>query len=191
MWLDWFAPSVLPVLWVAVGTVGMYLAILAMARLAGVRSFAEMSTFDIVVTIALGSLLAGVVATEDPPLLQGLAAAATLYALQLGVSGARKRFRRVEAMVDNAPILLMGAGGELLHANMAIARVTEDDLRSHLRRANVADPADVQAVVMEGTGQISVLHGAKGLDRDAWILKGVRDRTTPEQARRAPRGRPA
>ncbi len=175
MSLDWFAPGLLPVLWVVLSTGGMYLAVVILARASGVRSFAELSTFDIAVTIAIGSLLATTVASENPPLLQGLTAIATLYAIQLGVSRLRSRRRVVAKALNNPPILLMDANGELRRENMRIARVTEDDLRTHLRQANVIDPANVQAVVMEGTGAISVLHGHdRKLAGNDWILENVR-----------------
>jgi uncharacterized membrane protein YcaP (DUF421 family) len=178
MWLDWFAPALTPLPWVILSTLAFYITLVVFARWSGVRSFAEMSTFDIAVTIAVGSLVAATVVSEDPPLIHGLVAVAGLYGLQLFVSRLRVRYRFVEAATDNAPILLMGAGGELKHANMRVARVTEDDVRGHLRQANVTDLSTVQAMVMEGTGHINVLHGGPGpLPRDSWLLKGVRDYT--------------
>ena len=116
------------------------------------------------------------VVADDPPLLRGMVALASLYAIQLAVSKLRHRLRPVERTVDNRPILLMRAGGEMLEANMRVARVTADDLRSVLRKANVLDPADVHAVVMEGTGEVHVLHGTDGrADVHPWLLEGVRD----------------
>ena len=154
----------------------MYATVLLFARLAGVRSFAEMSNFDIAITIAIGSTVATTVVADDPPLLRGMVALASLYAIQLAVSKLRHRLRPVERTVDNRPILLMRAGGEMLEANMRVARVTADDLRSVLRKANVLDPADVHAVVMEGTGEVHVLHGTDGrADVHPWLLEGVRD----------------
>lgn len=177
MWTDWFLPDTLLVLaWVVLGTLGMYLTILLMARWSGVRSFAELSTFDVAVTIANGSLLASTIVSKNPALLQGMTAVLTLFAIQLGVSRYRSRLPWLRRATDNAPILLMGPGGEMLPRNMSIARVTEDDLRTHLRMANVIDRATVQAVVMEGTGRIHVLSGHGDTDiRDSWILEGVRD----------------
>jgi uncharacterized membrane protein YcaP (DUF421 family) len=64
----------------------------------------------------------------------------------------------------------------MLPDNMRVARITEDDLRCQLRKANVIDPARVEAVVMEGTGTVHVLHGHdEPPARDAWILQNVRD----------------
>lgn len=175
---SWLVSHPSNLVWVVVSTIGLYAVIVAAARLSGVRSFAEMSAFDIVVTIALGSLLATVVVSKNPPLLQGVVAVATLYVMQLVVSRLRSRFAAIEAVADNRPILLMGAGGEIKHANLRVARVTEDDLRCHLRRANISDTSHVCAMVMEGTGNINVLHGDHHDLGDApWILRGVRDYT--------------
>jgi uncharacterized membrane protein YcaP (DUF421 family) len=176
--MEWFVPTLAPVVWVIIATVIMYIAVLLLARWSGVRSFAELSVFDIPVTIAIGSLLASTVVSKDPPILEGLAALTTLYMLQLVVSRARAHLRRVDAATDNPPILLMGAEGTIKHENLRIARVTEDDLRAHLRAANVIDPKYVQAVVMEGTGVINVLHHHDGgVPDNSWILRDVRDRS--------------
>ena len=173
---DWLFSGTTPLLWVGLCTVVLYCLIILFARLSGVRSFAEMSTFDIAVTIALGSLLASVVVSKNPPLAQGAMAVITLYALQLGVSWLRCRYRAFEAVADNAPILLMGPGGDIKHENLRVARVTEDDLRCHLRRVNVSDRRHVRAMIMEGTGNINVLHGDHhDASDDPWILQGVRD----------------
>ena len=177
MWIDWFtAPGLTPLLWVVLGTLGMYGTTLVLARWSGVRSFAQMSTFDIAVTIAVGSMIATTVASKDPPLLQGMVALATLYGLQLLVSRLRGRFSGIAKATDNTPILLMGPGGIVKEENMRVARVTEDDLRTHLRKANVHDRRAIRAVVIEGTGNINVLHGSSDDTAvDEWILQDVRD----------------
>lgn len=177
MWIEWFTPvSLAPILLVIVSTLGMYLAVLLFARWSGVRSFAQLSTFDIAVTIAYGSLIANAAASKDPSLAQAVVAIAVLFSIQLLVSRLRHRYRLFQRSTDNAPILLMGANGHMKPDNMQTARITEDDLRTHLRRANVVDLASVQAVVMEGTGEIHVLHGhSQQIDKDGWILRGVRD----------------
>jgi uncharacterized membrane protein YcaP (DUF421 family) len=49
-------------------------------------------------------------------------------------------------------------GTEILHDNMKSAKVTHNDLRAKLREANVTQLLQVKAVVLETTGDISVLH---------------------------------
>ena len=160
---------------VAVTALAMYAVVLACARLAGVRSFAEMSTFDIAITIAIGSTIATTVVADSPALSRGIAGIVALYALQLAVSALRGRFRAAEKVLDNRPILVMGPSGRLLPSNMAVARITEDDLRASLRSANVHDLTQVKAVIMEGTGDIHVLRSDGDRPVDAWLLQGVRD----------------
>lgn len=161
---------------VVVAVVAMYAVLLALARWAGVRSFAEMSTFDVAVVIAIGSTIATTVVGEHPPVLRGVVTLTCLYVLQLSVSWLRRRFGVMQRIVDNQPILLMGPGGQLLHRNMSVARVTEDDLRSKLRKANVHDLREVRAVIMEGTGDVNVLFGGCTSDRiDPWLIHGVRN----------------
>lgn len=173
---EWFTSTPAPMIGVVLSSAGMYVTILVLARWSGVRSFAQMSAFDVAVTIAIGSLLATSVVSNNPPLLHGITAAATLYGLQLVVSRLRRRNETTRRILDNEPILLMGPGGQLLHENMQVARVTEDDLRCQLRKANVIDPTEVQAVIMEGTGTVHVLRGhGHPPDANAWILRNVRD----------------
>lgn len=171
-----FAIEVQTVATVLLSALVMYATIMVFARMAGVRSFAQMSTFDIAITIAIGSTVGATMVVDKPMLLQGVFSVATLYALHLGVSKLRHRFRAVEQSVDNRPILLMSAGGRMLTRNMQVARVTTEDLRSKLRQANVQRLSTVRAVVMEGTGEVHVLHGDTADEApDPWLLEGVRN----------------
>jgi len=52
------------------------------------------------------------------------------------------------------------------------SRVTEDDVRAKLREANVFNYHEVEAVVLETTGDVSVLHGGSNFDND--LLADVR-----------------
>ena len=77
-------------------------------------------------------------------------------------------------VVDNNPLLLM-AGSEVISENLDRARMTEEDLKSKLRMAGVTHPDQVLAVVMEATGDVSVLKASddngRGLDLD--LFSGV------------------
>lgn len=74
--------------------------------------------------------------------------------------------------MDNSPLLLMD-GGTILEENLRKARVTEGDLRSKLREANVTSLSQVKAVVFETTGNISVLHKDDDQQLNLWLMKDV------------------
>lgn len=159
---------------VVLTSVGIYLALMILTRLAGLRSFSKMSSFDFTITVAIGSLIATVVLSKDPPLVQGGFALAVLFAIQFSVSFLRSRSVSFAHIVDNDPLLLM-AGDTVLHDNLRAARVTVNDLRAKLREANVIHPDEIRAVVMETTGDISVLHARpEGADLALGLLEEVR-----------------
>lgn len=152
LWAPWRAIGL-----VIVSTVAVWVSLVAFTRVAGLRSFSKMSGFDFAVTVAIGSLLATVLLTEDPPLVQGVVGLATLFAVQMGAAHARRRFSTVRGLVDNEPVLLM-RGTEILEGNLSRAGVTRADLFGKLREANVTRLEQVRAVVLETTGDVSVLH---------------------------------
>lgn len=174
--MDWaWITTTFPAAWMVVlKAIGIYAALVLLTRMAGLRSFSKMSSFDFAITVAFGSILAGTMLAENPPLLQSVVGLAVLFALQSVVSRLRTRFGAVAGVVDNAPLLIM-AGPEILHENLQSAQMTEDDLYAKLREANVTRWEQVRAVVMESTGDVSVLH-AEPSDPplDAGLLHGVR-----------------
>lgn len=183
---EWIASSGTALLMVALSGLGIYLALLLLTRLAGLRSFSKMSSFDFAITVAMGSLLATTILAETPPLGQGLMGLVVLFGIQYAISKLRRHTRFMAAVVDNEPLLLM-AGSEVIHENLDRARMTDADLKSKLRQAGVAHPEQVLAVVMETTGDVSVLKqsdAGSGFDPDlfAGVRGGERLRTDPSAA---------
>ena len=141
-------------------------------RLAGLRAFSKMSSYDFAVTVAFGSVLAATVVSPSTGLTQGVLGMGALFAVQWLIGWARARWPILQRATDNDPILLM-RDGEVLSDNMARARVTLPELRAKLREANVMNRSEIRAVVLETTGDVSVLHGDR-LDGDL-LLDGVCD----------------
>lgn len=154
---DWLLAGWGDVAMVALSATVIFAVTITLARLNGLRSFAKMSAFDLVTTVAMGTVLASTLATQDPPLLQGAVSLLALFTLQHVVARLRGASSAFKAMVDNDPVLLM-RDGEFLRENMAGARVTEADMWGQIRAANVLSVRHVRAVVLETTGDISVLH---------------------------------
>lgn len=145
--------------------------IIVLVRLVGLRSFSKMTSFDFVATVAAGSLLA-TAATSDGwvAYMQALVALGALFGAQYLVARARKSFDSVDRIIQNEPLLLM-RDGVMIEAALVESRVARSDVIAKLREANALDFAQVRAVVLETTGDISVLHG-DGIDER--LLDGVR-----------------
>jgi uncharacterized membrane protein YcaP (DUF421 family) len=145
--------------------------VVLVVRMIGLRAFSKMTAFDFVATVAIGSLLAGAAqSTSWTAFLQAILAMASLLGVQYTTARLRKASGTFERIVQNRPVLLM-QDGQILRPALHVTRVAEDDLIAKLREANVLRMEDVRAVVLETTGDISVLHGAALQPR---LLSGVR-----------------
>lgn len=172
--LSWIFTSWSMVLIVILKTVGIYIALIAYTRMAGLRSFSKMSSFDFAITVAFGSVIASTILAKDPPLLQAMVGLGSLYAIQMIVSNLRGNSTIMSKLVDNEPLLLM-RGTDIIEENLKEAKVTHDDLRAKLREANVTQMHQIHAVVMEATGDIAVMHNEDPDHKlDDELLKSVR-----------------
>ncbi len=147
--------------------------IIITVRVIGLRAFSKMAAFDFAVTVAIGSLLA-MAATATDWIMFGerlLSMTALLFA-QFLIAKSRLNSRLFSKIVSNDPLILMRNGkfdDDALHR----ARVTRDDVIAKMREANALRFDDVAAVILETTGDISVLHGSNSVDDK--LLEPVRD----------------
>ena len=140
-------------------------------RVIGLRTFSKMTAFDFVATVATGSLLAGACqATTWPEFAQPTLAISALLGAQFVIAKLRQASDGFEEVVQNEPVILMREG-EIFDAALSETRVARADLIAKLREANALRFLDVRAVVLETTGDISVLHGDT-LEQE--ILEGAR-----------------
>ena len=150
--------------------------VIALTRIVGLRSFSKMTNFDFVITVASGTVLAGMGRATD---WQGFAQAAVvmfaLFAVQLVIAKVRKKSETFEETIQNDPVLLM-IDGRFCTEAMSKTRVSRSDIIAKLRESNTMSFDEVRAVVLETTGDISVMHGD---NLDPAILEGVDDVRDP------------
>ncbi|WBY16276.1 DUF421 domain-containing protein [Erythrobacteraceae bacterium WH01K] len=158
---------------VILSTVGLFWVVL-LVRIVGLRSFSKMTNFDFVMTVATGSLLAGAAqATGWEGFAQAMLAMATLFFVQLTMSRIRKNSDPFEQAIQNDAVLLM-KDGEFCEKALHDERVAKSDVMAKLREANVLEMGKVRAVVLETTGDVSVLHGDT---LEKTLIANVRDLT--------------
>jgi uncharacterized membrane protein YcaP (DUF421 family) len=155
-----FALAAMGIFWVVV-----------LIRLNGLRSLSKMTNFDFVMTIALGSLLATAAGADSWQVFgQSLVAQAALFFVQWGTAKLRRSSDAIETAMQNAPIFLM-RDGEFCEDALDETRVAKSDVIAKLREANALELAKVKAVILETTGDVSVLHGD---NLDERLIENVR-----------------
>ena len=171
----WINTSFSSVLMALVSTAGIYFSLILFTRMAGVRSFSKLSSFDFAITVAIGSLIASTILADSPSLLLAISALLALFVIQVIVAKLRRSSAFVRTLVNNKAILLM-KGEHMLEENMKKAKVSRSDLLAKLREANVLNFSQIQAVVMESTGDISVLHHEdEDFELDTRLLDDLED----------------
>ncbi|WP_026825070.1 MULTISPECIES: YetF domain-containing protein [Exiguobacterium] len=141
--------------------VGAYISIILMLRISGKRTLAKMNAFDFIVTVALGSILATTLTSQQTSLIAGLTAFGTLVALQYILAKLSKRYSTVNKMIKSEPTLLFYRG-DYLHEYLKRERILEMEVVQAIRASGT--PVDqVEAVVLETDGTFSVLKDSQYL----------------------------
>lgn len=156
MQVDFFFTGWRPVVRILLVGPPMYVALVAFMRLSGSRTIANVTVFDFVVTVAIGAAFGGSLTAEGVALVEAVTAFGLLIGLQYAVAWLQIRVPAVRRGVTNDPTLLYYRGRYLRDA-MRDQRMTEDELQSAVRKAEVGSMAEVDAVVLESTGDVSVV----------------------------------
>ncbi len=129
---------------------------IVLLRLAGKRTIATLTIFDFLSTVAMASVIAGTIIATSVALVEGLAAMTALVALQWAVAFAAARSDRFAGLITNTPRLLY-ANSRLLRENLLDERVSVGEVMAKIRAAGHPSTESVSAVVLETTGEISVI----------------------------------
>ena len=158
------------VLRVALTATAIYILVVAALRLIGARALAKMSAFDLIVSIALGSLVAAVPMSTSLTVADGITAIVTFLALQELTRFLQARYRTAHHLVRERPHLLVW-DGKLLEDRMKKLDTSADELRAAVRQAGLLSLDDAQAVVLENDGAWSVMR--RGDPPDLSALDGL------------------
>lgn len=163
------------------GTIA-YIAIIIMLRISGKRTLAKWNSFDFVVTIAFGSVLASILLSTSDQFGKGIVAFALLVLFQYVITWISVRSSVIQKLIKSEPSLLLYRG-EMQKDVMKKQRIVEGEILAALRASGISAIEDADAVILETDGSFSVI---KDIDHtSASALKDVRefDRTKLARAR--------
>ena len=172
-WETWLSIDWQQVMGISVSAVGFYIGLMLFTRLMGLRSFSKLSSHDFAMTVGIGSILASTVLSDTPSLLQGLCAVAALFLIQGIVSLIRRKIKPLKALIDNQAIILM-AHGEYFSDNLKEANLSKSDVQEVLRKNGIKAKTEVFAVIMETTGDMSVIKN-NDVTPDWSLFDDIRD----------------
>lgn len=133
-----------------------YIGLVAMLRVVGNRTLAQLNAFDFIITVALGSTLATVILNKNVPLADGLLALFLLILLQFIFTRLSVKSKLFEKAIKAEPFVLYYQGRYLDDA-LRKHRVTRDEILQIARSNGNADLNEIDAIVIETNGKFSVL----------------------------------
>lgn len=151
-------------------TVLVYLAMLLVIRAAGSRAISKMSAHDMVVTVALGSIIATIPLQSSVTLARGVVILAMFLALQRALKYMNRRWPVASAVIRGNPTLVV-YDGRILDDRARALHLTEADVRAAIRGAGLVSLDQAHAVVLELDGSWSVIRHADAKDHSA--LEGL------------------
>lgn len=171
--MEWIYDIKDPLWETVLGSLLIFVVIIVLTRLIGLRSFAKFTAYDFAFTVAIGSIISSTL-TSSTTITHGAVAIGSLLGLTFVFSFLQRKSSLLNNAISNKPLLLMDKQ-EILYQNLKYARIEKTQLIAKLREANVLDFKQVEAVVLESTGDISVLHKTEeGIKLNEDLLEGVR-----------------
>jgi uncharacterized membrane protein YcaP (DUF421 family) len=162
-----------------------FVALIALLRISGKRTLSKLNVFDFVFVVAVGSVFASTIISKDVTLIEGIAALGTLVLVQIILAELAARSPFAERIINGEPTLLLSHGRFIPRA-LKRERITEEEVRAAIRAEGVTRVEDVDAVVLENDGTLTVAWTSKEPGESSLVdTKGPVDDRTEDRPKRA------
>ena len=145
------------VLEIVIRTSFMYLYTLTLVRFLGKRGMGQLSPFEMVIIVALGSAVGDPMFTEELPLIDGVVVITVVVVLERLLVKLTEHNRRLERLIESTPVLLV-RDGEIDSQSMDEEEISEAELFMALREAGIEHLGEIRFAFMEPNGRVSVFR---------------------------------
>lgn len=143
--------------WVAVITSVVAVAVLfILTKIMGKRQISQLSLFDYINGITIGSIAAELAAMANDNFVRPLIALVIFSLSATAISFFGNKSIKLRKLFEGQPIVLFN-NEELYYENLKKARIDINEFLTNLRYEGYFDLADVQTAVLETNGKISIL----------------------------------
>jgi uncharacterized membrane protein YcaP (DUF421 family) len=135
----------------------VYLVLLALFRIAGKRTVAEVTAFDLILLLIISEATQGALLDGDDSMTNALLVIVTLIGMNIMMSELKQRSKRIEHFLDGMPLLIVDHG-KALQDRMDKERVDIDDVLDAARETAGIERLDqIKYAVLERNGKISII----------------------------------
>ena len=141
----------------------VYSALIVILRVTGKRQVGQLAPFDLVLLLVLSNAVQNSMNGGDNSLVGGLISAMTLVAVNYAVGFATFKSKRIEAMVEGRPLVVVH-NGQVYEDVLARAQLTHHELDAALRQSGYTCVDNVRSAILENNGSITVIPRAHAAD---------------------------
>lgn len=133
-----------------------FVVLFVLAKILGYRQISELSFFDYIVGITIGSIAAEMSTNIDIEWWKGILAMVIYAAFDVVLAVCSQKSNSARKLIDGTPIILINKG-KISKSGLKKAKIEINDLLTAARVAGYFNIADVDYAIMEITGKISFL----------------------------------
>jgi uncharacterized membrane protein YcaP (DUF421 family) len=137
----------------------MFLAVVLVLRFTGKRGVQQLSIFEMVMIITLGSAAGDSMFYEDVGILHAIAVFALVLAVYRLLIWSITKFDKFELLMEGKPIYII-RDGKMCLENLKSKELGSDEFFGTLRGQNIDQLGQVRCAVLEDTGSLSVFYFA-------------------------------
>ena len=150
---------------VAFRTFVMYGYTLLAVRFLGKRGTGQLTAFDFIVVILLGSAAGDPMLYDDVPLIYGIIVITVVVIIERVLNAWTNRNTKLEAYLESTPTLLVKNGAIDMEA-LKSEQISRAELMMELREKGVRSVGEVERAYIEPSGRMSVFKFESGKEKD-------------------------
>lgn len=135
----------------------IYLVLLVVFRLAGRRTVAQMTSFDLILALIVSEGVSQGLTGQDHSVTNALLIAVTLISMDIALAWLKRHLPKLDDWLEGRPLIVVDHG-RLLEDRMLKARVAKDDVLAAARERQGIERLDqIKYAVLERSGGISII----------------------------------
>lgn len=136
-------------------TLAAVISLYFLTKLLGKRQVSQLSLFEYITGITLGSLAAYIGLDQDAQWYLGILSIAVWVAVSYGIEWIQIKTKKGRDFIDGSSQVLI-KDGKIMEDNLKKEKITSDELMQGLRNKDVFRLADVEFALIEPSGEINV-----------------------------------
>ena len=135
----------------------VYIVLMLLFRIAGKRSLAEITSFDLVLLLIISEATQQAMIDNDNSMTNALLLVSTLIGMNILLSVVTKRWKSLDKLIEDVPLVIL-KNGEPLRDRMRKERIDEDDILEAARASEGLERLDqIKFAILERTGHITIV----------------------------------